>query len=295
LASLCEPPLDLHQVAMRSDGLMVARLRWGNLPAFDVLDKRRDAKEVQKQDLDLAFVGMYLISSNHLCPEHFAASGDLRNVILSVNALPLDYTGQLTITLNDQAPMIVLRNALLLSLLGRTRDVSQAADVALHSWYSAFIPMEYQLQVLALATELLAAGKQGKPFDIKLGAHATMKTRLDPTEFLYLARTMTSKYTAADVNQEMHRVRYVLALCGTETVLTYRLDSFANRRRDYWDKHLSGLEPTHRLAFTEYRRFGLVYPFSAANYHFNTPNRFLFTPEGQWMQSDYANPLEAWE
>jgi hypothetical protein len=55
------------------------------------------------------------------------------------------------------------------------------------------------------------------------------------------------------------------------------------------------LEPAHRLSLLEYRRFGLVYPFGAANYHFNTPNRTIFTPTGQWMQSDHADPLESWE
>jgi hypothetical protein len=71
--------------------------------------------------------------------------------------------------------------------------------------------------------------------------------------------------------------------------------SFAPQRNDWWDKQWIRADPTHRLALLEYRRFGLVYPFGAANYHFNTPNRFLFEPNGRWIQSDHANPLESWE
>jgi hypothetical protein len=49
------------------------------------------------------------------------------------------------------------------------------------------------------------------------------------------------------------------------------------------------------MALLEHRRFGLVYPFGAPNYHFNTPNRTLFSHKGEWLQSDHADPLESWE
>ena len=55
------------------------------------------------------------------------------------------------------------------------------------------------------------------------------------------------------------------------------------------------MEPSHRLACLEFRRFGLVLPFGAANNWFNTPNRTLFSPAGRWLQNDLADPLDSWE
>ncbi len=45
------------------------------------------------------------------------ASGDLRNVIKSVNSLPTNYSGKLNIVLNDRNPLVAARNALILSVL----------------------------------------------------------------------------------------------------------------------------------------------------------------------------------
>ena len=69
----------------------------------------------------------------------------------------------------------------------------------------------------------------------------------------------------------------------------------APSRRDYRDRMYAGLKPSHRVAFQEYRRFGIVLPFGAINAHFNVPNRSLFSPTGRWLQTDYADPLEGWE
>jgi len=69
----------------------------------------------------------------------------------------------------------------------------------------------------------------------------------------------------------------------------------APSRQDYRDRMYAGLKPSHRVAFQEYRRFGIVLPFGAMNAHFNSPNRSLFSPTGSWLQTDYADPLEGWD
>ena len=64
------------------------------------------------------------------------------------------------------------------------------------------------------------------------------------------------------------------------------------------DKHHRGyccLKPSHRLASLEFRRFGILLPFGAANNNFNTPNKFLFSPSGRWLQDDMATPLDSWK
>ncbi|KAH7397561.1 hypothetical protein BKA64DRAFT_642709 [Cadophora sp. MPI-SDFR-AT-0126] len=58
---------------------------WGNVPAFDVLNLRQNEGVDTTRDLRLLL----------------AASGDLRNVAMTVAELPLSYTGQHELILND--------------------------------------------------------------------------------------------------------------------------------------------------------------------------------------------------
>jgi len=69
----------------------------------------------------------------------------------------------------------------------------------------------------------------------------------------------------------------------------------APSREDFRERMYAQLRPSHRVAFQEYRRFGIVFPFGAVNAHFNTPNVSLFSLDGTWLQTDYADPLEGWD
>lgn len=53
----------------------------------------------------------------------FIDSGDLRNVVRTINQLPEDYTGSIEIVLNDFVPIVVCRNLMILSILGTVVDV----------------------------------------------------------------------------------------------------------------------------------------------------------------------------
>lgn len=61
-----------------------------------------------------------------------------------MNELPSDYSGHLTILLSDPEPMVVMRNLVLLMILGNIGDSAQAAELALHLWYSAFLPQTFE-------------------------------------------------------------------------------------------------------------------------------------------------------
>jgi hypothetical protein len=135
-------------------------------------------------------------------------------VLLTVNALPLDYSGQLTILLNDHTPHVVLRNMLLLSILGRTENRAKAVDVALHTWYSAFIPSEYHVHVTSHAAELIESCQEDSSFTTDLGAHSSMKGTLDQREWMYLVASITSEYDTADANRELNRVRSACTLAA---------------------------------------------------------------------------------
>jgi hypothetical protein len=128
-------------------------------------------------------------------------------VLLTVNALPLDYSGQLTIVLNDITPPVTLRNLLLLSILAQGHDIKQAADVALHAWYSAFVPGEYHVQILSHAVKFIQTCESDSTFSMQLGNRVSLKGALSKNDLLLLASTMMSQYTTADANEEMHRVR----------------------------------------------------------------------------------------
>ncbi|KZT23909.1 hypothetical protein NEOLEDRAFT_1163492 [Neolentinus lepideus HHB14362 ss-1] len=234
---------------------------WGNMPAVDLinLDKNESNHSV---DLSLVCV----------------ASGDLRNVVRTVNELPDDYNGQLTILLNDRDPFVTVRNLVLLFLLGTIDDEVLATDLALHYWYSVFLPVEYHLNIMMTMrplVEKLASYPPGRSF--ALGNHSELVYDVPCSAIDLMLVTFKRTYDMDDAFSEYIRVR------------------FAPRRRDYHDRAYCVLEPAHRVAVQEFRRLGVVLPFGAVHRHFNFPNRSLFSPEGNWLQNDYASPLECWD
>ena len=82
----------------------------------------RDLKERSQARIRwyvIHFYGAYTFSRRY----SLLASGDLRNVVRSVNALPEDYAGHLDIIINDKNPLVVLRNVIILMILGFVEDV----------------------------------------------------------------------------------------------------------------------------------------------------------------------------
>lgn len=138
----------------------------------------------------------------------FTASGDLRNVIRTVNELPLDYSGELTIVINDRVPHVTLRNMLLLLILGKTSDKRQAADVALHLWYSAFVPIVYYYQALACLTTFMNTIKsEDKSWNVKLTDTSSISGLMTSDVYFLLQSILLAKYGIEDVAKELTRVR----------------------------------------------------------------------------------------
>ena len=201
------------------------------------------------------------------------ASGDLRHVVHTINSLPSNYSGNLHILVNDVNPAVISRNIILLLILGTISDEVVAADVALHFWYSALIPAEYLAQISRALMSFLQY--ESRIFPLK--PHSTLSCWLSTEVKQYLLHFLSSSTSVRDAQNEYARVRN------------------APSRRDFRDRMYLGLRPSHRVAFQEYRRSGIVLPFGAAKAQFNRPNRSLFSPDGQWLQTDYADPLEGWE
>ncbi|EKM51316.1 uncharacterized protein PHACADRAFT_151996 [Phanerochaete carnosa HHB-10118-sp] len=221
--------------------------------------------------------GLPLYDPLHMIPPliRVSASGDLRNVVKTVNCMPRDYTDKLTIVMNDRDNYVTLRNILMLQILAKIPNKRKAADLALHLWYSAFVPVMYHTEILPIAVEL-ATGTE------------LMHTQLGPNAVL-----------DADINQDLRMLCGMLAISPK----AYGMGDAANElgrvrfdpdRTDLRHRQWARCEPSHRLTLLEYNRFGIVLPFGAHDAHFNSPNRFLFSPRGEWLQSDGANPLNCW-
>lgn len=195
----------------------------------------------------------------------------------TINALPAEYKGQLRILINDANPLVVSRNLALLLILGQIPDEALAADVALHFWYSVFMPPEYKLKLSAALCNYIASISK-KDDNFKLGPHSSLSGHHIEDLTPFFRHMMSFQVDEVQcVQTEYSRIREHPS------------------RRDLRDRMYSNLRPSHRLAFKEYRRFGIILPFGAINAHLNVPNWSLFSFKGRWMQTDYADPLEGWE
>ena len=197
-------------------------------------------------------------------------------MLRSFNGLPSDYSGHLNLLVNNGNPFIFSRNIALLLILGNVSDETIAADMALHFWYSAFLPSEYRVHLSVVLAAFLQKAK-GSVSPIPLGPRSTISTLLSKEVASYLLHFVSHSLSVSDIQNEYDRVRT------------------APSRRDYQDRMYASLKPSHRVAFQEFRRFGIVLPFGAPNAHFNRPNLSLFSPDGKWLQTDHADPLESWE
>lgn len=139
------------------------------------------------------------------------ASGDLRNIVKTINRLPDNFAGKLTVILNDRDPHVSLRNILLLKLLGTDEsDSRRSADIALHLWYSAFMPLEYRAEIIQHASSIVM-GEDGSQTNC-LGLRSTLNAVVDK-DFKQLAGLYclsTRAYDAGDATNELARVRYAL-------------------------------------------------------------------------------------
>jgi hypothetical protein len=135
------------------------------------------------------------------------------------------------------------------------------------------MPAEYRLQLSAIIVRFMQQDNQ----TITLGPRSKLLTAFPKEVAKIFSHFISSSLSIGDIQDEYNRVRT------------------APSRRDYRDRMYLTLKPAHRVAFHEFRRFGIVLPFGAVNAHFNCPNLSLFSPDGKWMQTDYADPLEGWE
>ncbi|KAJ6580856.1 hypothetical protein B0H19DRAFT_930261 [Mycena capillaripes] len=235
---------------------------WGNVPAINCLQLARNEGQ-RAASMDLKFC--------------FAASGDLRNLIMTVNGLPENYQGKCDILCNDLNGIVVNRNLVILFvLLTAGADVAEAAELAVHLMYSAALTPAMAKYVNQCSETIFKThGGQSGIWDTRgVGKIRSLQWNSD----IQLAF-------------QMFRSTYKLpvALANMRSVM------WSPKRVDYRDRHLSTLEPGHRVAFSRFRTTGVLAPFAVDVQHFTQPNRLLFSPDGGWLTMDNANPLFGWD
>lgn len=230
------------------------------------------------------------------------ASGDIRNLVRTINGLPDDYSGKCDILFNDYDPIVSHRNWIILhTLLQPEIPIHAAVNLAIHLMYSAALSPEANAHLYRSITILYGQALVDDKQPITQRQLATrgegMLCMVAPTEDLQQFLKMPlSTYGYKDAMKNM------------------RSSLLHHSRVDYRDRHLASLTPGHRMAWTRYKESGVLGPYSAETKHLTEPNRFglrcssciiyierklilrlMFDADGEWLTLDNANPLHGWD
>ncbi|KAI0172646.1 hypothetical protein GGR52DRAFT_545542 [Hypoxylon sp. FL1284] len=252
---------------------------WGNTPATDILQLHRNEGISYHQDVRLLL----------------AASGDLRNVVKTIQNLPNDFGHQVIVTINDLEPCITIRNAILLLLaLTSLEDESDQtstealAEVLIHVWYSAMITgdilQRLQSGVKPLIERVCEESASKEPGDIvaktwSFKSGASLRLVLTKEQW---GRVSTFLDIPEHLTPEAARgIRHRIVL--------------APQREDYRDRwFFKDVTPSMRVAKERYREDGLVLPFGHPRLGFDYPNPTLFLDGRYWPINDKIDPLRGW-
>ncbi|KZP12530.1 hypothetical protein FIBSPDRAFT_754814 [Athelia psychrophila] len=261
---------------------------WGNVTAIDCLNvARNEGSAARTADFKLCFAGKFSCFAVAIFRIFIifpiTASGDIRNLVQTINRLPSDYSGKCDILFNDKSPIVANRNWIILyALLQHTIPIPGAADLAAHFMYSAALSPVASAHLNRCVSILYGQGiiQDGQTFATGSlptrgeGALHIMAMTEEMKDFL---RMPLSTYRFEDAMKSMHSAM------------------LHPSRVDYRDRHLASLMPGHRMAWTRHQQTGVLGPYSADTMHLTEPNRLLFAADGEWLTLDSANPLQGWD
>ena len=267
---------------------------WGNMPAIDVLNLGKNEGLNYEKDINLCYAGesfsriLFVYTSHHHrgrlptihhafllryapCPKQTAniqadvASGDPRNLMVSINALPTAYKGTCTSVLNDKNMNIVARNIVML-LMSAQLSPLEAAELVLHIWYSARLTQGMLAAIDKYATKAIAdtvAKIKDKDDDVMqskkwIFGTAEIIVRLYKPQWTTLLQILEAKHDVKKTEKERRKI------------------VLAPSRLDYRDRELFNLPGFGRMCSTKFRETGVLAPFGSALDSFECPNPLVF-------------------
>lgn len=129
-------------------------------------------------------------------------------MIRTINGLPKNYAGKVTCLINDLNDYTVLRNLFILETLGTVADHAKAADIALHVWYSAFIPQQYLAQIRSFCIPFATSPEDDRV--VPLGPEAKLEATIGFALRSLCAKLAYHTYEMGDATNELARVRCVV-------------------------------------------------------------------------------------
>ncbi|KAI1736358.1 hypothetical protein F4680DRAFT_461244 [Xylaria scruposa] len=248
----------------------VIKYLWGNVPAFDVIQLGQNEGANFQNPIDLLF----------------AASGDLRNVVLSVVNLPQSYRSPLSIIVNDYEIDIVARNLIFLLIMLVEDDPSVAAEFMLHVWYSALITelcydlLQKKLKPIVEDVCNKIAGKPCKNLFGKTWDFRGNSLRLVLTQEAWMKLLSYFDVPGGMTKETAHTIRQAVVN--------------APSRVDYVDRAILVQSPSMALGMIKYRNEGVLIPFGQPREAFIIPNPTLFKSSSEWPMMDSADPKDGW-
>ncbi|KAI1764418.1 hypothetical protein GGR53DRAFT_322938 [Hypoxylon sp. FL1150] len=253
---------------------------WGKTPAMDLLQLHRNEGVNYGNDITVLF----------------ATSGDLRNVVKTIQSLPDEFNHALTVTINDREPSTTARNAILLLLILSTLDLQEAiqinieplVDALIHVWYSAMITGDILSRLQSKVKPLIEEACQltadrdpddivGKRWVFSMGATLCLNLRKAEWAHVLSLLDIPEHLTA----ESARRIRHATVL--------------APERADYRDRwYFKDATPSMRIAKERFREDGLVLPFGHPRHGFNIPNPTIYQAAESWPLTDQADPLAGW-
>ncbi|KIO27774.1 hypothetical protein M407DRAFT_72603, partial [Tulasnella calospora MUT 4182] len=239
---------------------------WGNMTANDILNlPMNEGDKVKNQDLALCF----------------AASGDLRNVIKTLNGLPLDYSGRCTLVINDFHPQVAIRNVVLLCMLldpsGPSAELT--AEAVLHTIYSSSLTSAQSKFVVEWMNRVSQFIQGGSPL-----YHGEMDFDSGrKVEWWYPQQV-------AILLRKIQAASFSKAVCEID-----RLKNMNSPQRvDYRDRYCATILPRHRVGYSRWLDTGVLLPLGQPVDSFDTPNKLLYSEDAEWLLMDSASPVQAW-
>ena len=192
------------------------------------------------------------------------ASGDLRNAVKTVAQIPSSYNQSVDVIMNDRDVEIVARNAIMLLIALVVDNIDEAIECIIHVWYSVLIRKSdldiLQQQIRPLIESVCGKIKNKAPSS-RLGKTWTFGQRS--------LRLVLEKSSWDSILLSMNLPEGLTAEQATQIRTAVTL---AESRKDYRDRHLLFLSPSHRITKDRFWGDGLLLPFGSRRDDFREPN-----------------------